>query len=223
MKSNIRRIILLALVAVFSMAASCGGPKTTKHKLAVYTADGYSALIATTDSVEVLQVAGKLTPAAAKNVYQINLRLGLAVDVIRNRAQTGFDKKEALTIIKQIIDDVRAAEAAGVINLEGKTRTQFLQVTFWLQFTATSIQAVIEATKEPELKEPEVAAASFTLGAKPKAQDETVWSDLVLIAQRALVQGLQHSRMTEVEAFAAGEELSRQLKESLNAKIAALP
>lgn len=220
-----RALALIAIVTVFSLAAACpsrGTAKTTKHKLAIYTADGETALIAVTDSVEALQGAGRLTPAAAKNIYQINLRVALAVDVLRNRAKAGFDKKEALAIIKQIVEDVRTAESAGVVNLDGKVRTQFLQITFWAQFTVNSIQAVIEAAKEPELKDAEVEAASFTLTAQT-AGEETVWSNLVLIAQQALIQGLQHSRLDEAGAFAAGEDLSVKLKNSLNAKIAAIP
>lgn len=224
MKTVTRRFLLLALVACVSMAAACPStPKTAKHKLAVYTADGDAALIALTDAVAKLNEAGRLSAPAAKNVYQINLRVALAVDILRERAKTGFNKQEALTIIKQVIDDVRAAEAAGVIALEGKTRTQFLQITFWAQFTATSIQAVIEATKEPPLKQSEAEAASFTLNTQVREGDETVWSDLVLIAQQALLRGIQHSHLSEPEAFGAGEELSRQLKDSLKAKIAAIP
>ena len=206
MKKAFRVTALLAIVAFTTMAVSCpnSAPKTAKHKLAIYTADGDTAL-------------------AAKNVYQINLRVALAIDVLRGRAKTGYNKAEALTIIKQTIDDIRAAEAAGVVNLEGKDRTQFLQITFWAQFTATSIQAVIEATKEPSPTPTDTADASFTIAAQPRAEDETVWSDLVLIAQQALIEGIQHSRLNEADAFAAGDSLSAKLKDSLNAKIAAIP
>ena len=225
MKKAFRVTALLAIVAFTTMAVSCpnSAPKTVKHKLAIYTADGDTALTAITDAVGTLQGAGKLTPAAAKNVYQINLRVALAIDVLRGRAKTGYNKAEALTIIKQTIDDIRAAEAAGVVNLEGKARTQFLQITFWAQFTATSIQAVIEATKEPSPTPTDTADASFTIAAQPRAEEETVWSDLVLIAQQALIEGIQHSRLNEADAFAAGDSLSAKLKDSLNAKIAAIP
>lgn len=224
MKNVTRKLILLSIVAVLSMAVACPStPKTPKHKLAVYTADADAALIAVTEAAETLNGAGRLKAPAAKKLYQANLRVAAAVDILRDRAKTGFDKKEALAIIKQTVTDIREAEEAGVVTLDGKTRTQFLQITFWLQFTATSIQAVIEATKEPPLKQQDAEAASFTLNTSAREGDETVWSDLVLIAQRALLRGIEHSRMAEPDAFAAGEELSRQLKDNLKAKIAAIP
>lgn len=219
---------LSVALLVLSLGASCDGQKkTAKHKLAIYTADADAALIAVTDSVAVLQARGRMQPAAAKSVYQINLRMAVAVDIIRERSKTGFDKKDLLPTIKQVIEDIRAAEAAGVVNLSDKARTQFLQITFFAMFTAQSIQAIIEATKPPEVPPEMMAAAQAAQGVAPRraqqAGEDTLWTDIVLIAQTAILQGIQHSRLDEAGAFAAGEKLSSDLKASLNAKIAAIP
>lgn len=218
---KISRIILSGILSVSLFAAACGQEnKTTTHKLAIYTAQADTALAAFTDAVAFLNSTSKTSNASAKSIYLINQKAVGAVDSIRDRVETGFDKKEALAIVRVLLADVRKAEADGLIGLDVETKRKFQQITFFAIFTIQSIEAVITAVKEPELTEGEketlAAVASQTRG------QETEWTQLVLILQQAALRGLNQGRMSQAAAFFDGRALSAELKASLAAKIAAL-
>lgn len=207
-------LLVLPLVLV-----GCGEKKTTAHNLAIYTAQADAALVAFTDSTARLVAGGKLSAETAKNIYTINLRAAGAIDIVRERAKTGFDKKDTLAIVDNLISDVRAAEASGVVSLTGETKTRFLQVTFFAQFTLRSVKAIVEASKPPDVPAAEARAAVAGRAGVRAQGDETVWTDLVLILQTAVLRGISQSRMTADEAFADGAALSAELKASLSAKL----
>lgn len=212
-----KRIALITILLIFSIAAKCGGNKTTTHKLAIYTAQSDAALVALADSVDFLHEAGKTKPATAKTVYMTLQKAAGAVDLIRDRTETGFDKKEALAVTKTLLEDVRKAEAEGLIGLDTEASRKFKEITFFTIFTIQSIQAVIEAVKEPTTPVEEIeSAVSF-------ARSQAQWTELVLILQTAVLRGLSQSRMDQVTAFADGRTLSRELKASLESRIAAIP
>lgn len=216
-----RRIALLLLVLIpVLMAAKCNDGRTTKHKLAVYTAQAEAALVAVTDSVEFLHKSGKTRPATAKSVYQINQKAAQAVDLIRDRSEKGFDKNEALAIVKTLLEDVRKAEAEGLIGLKPDAQKKFRETTFFAIFTIQSIEAVIKSVKEPDLpKEVNIDGGEVSFSVQP---GEAEWTELVLILQTAVIRGLSQSRMDQAAAFADGRALSEELKTSLAAKIAAI-
>lgn len=216
---------LKALLGIFVLVLPLGltgcGKKTTQHNLAIFTAQADAALIAFTDATARLAQAGRISPDAAKGIYTITLRAAGSLDILRERARKGFDKKETLVIVDALIEDIRSAETSGVINLSGETKARFLQVTFFAQFTLRSIKAIIEASKPPA---PPESAAREVMTARNRAQqaDETVWTDLVLILQTAVLRGISQSRMTAEEAFADGVALSLELKKSLSEKLGAI-
>ena len=215
-KQTLIRAALLLALTIPLMAASCGN-RTTTHKIAVFTAQADAALIGFTDAVDLLQRSGKIQDA--KGIYNLNLRVAIALDTIRNRAETGFNKKEALEIIKQVIADARAAEAAGLIGLTGTQRQKFQEVTFFAIFTLESIQAVIAATKEPAPPPTNQVAAAASGRAGARQAEDTTWTELVLILQKAVLTGIGQSRMNQVDAFADGRRLSAELQASLRAKL----
>lgn len=216
---KLKRILTSIILFAFLLPLAGCGNKTTTHKLAIYTAQADAALVAITDAVAKLDDAGRLSPAAAKQVYVINLRVVSAIDAIRSRAKAGFDKRTTLLIIADAIKDIRAAEAS-VIGLTGDAKRRFDEITFFAIFTLESIQAVIEAVKEPVIPESRMAEVRRVLSAR---EDGSVWTDLVLILQTAILRGISQSRMTQDVAFADGEQLSRDLRASLEAKIAVIP
>lgn len=203
---KLTRLALLLTLTIPLMAASCNN-LTTKHKLAIFTAQSDAALTAITEGSARLAAAGRLKPEAAKSIYTVNLRATNGIDVLRSRAKSGFDKKEALVVIDNLIADVRKAESDGVIGLSGADRDRFLRITFFAQFTLRSVKSVIEAVKPPQDAGAEVRAA---LAASAQA-DGTVATDLVLILQTAVLRGIAQSRMTEEEAFADGALLHNEL------------
>lgn len=217
MNRKLKSFALIALLAVASIAQTACTPKTTTHKIAIFTAQADAALIGFTDAVDLLHRNGKIQDA--KGIYNLNLRVAIALDTIRNRAETGFNKKEALEIIKQVIADVRAAEAAGLIGLTGNQRQKFQEVTFFAIFTLESIQAVIAATKEPPPPPASQVTAAASGRAGARQADDTAWTELVLILQKAVLTGIGQSRMTQEEAFADGKRLSAELQASLRARI----
>lgn len=223
LKKVLTSILFLSLIGNSLLFTGCG-QKSPTEKLALYTANADAGLVAVTDSIDRLYQAGRVSAGSAKNIYQINLKLLGAIDLVRDRAKVGYRKPDVLTILKTSIEDARRAEAEGVINLTGKDRETFLKVTFFLQFSIQSIQAIVEATKEPTVPADQLAqAAAGSKGIKSfKLQDETLWTDLVLILQTAVLRGISQSRMSADEAFADGLLLSKQLKESLNAKLSSL-
>lgn len=216
-----KRIALIALLLIFSIAAKCGGDKTTTHKLAIYTAQSDAALVGLADSVDFLHEAGKMKPSSAKQVYVITQKAAGAVDLIRDRSQAGFDKKEALSIVKTLLEDARKAEAEGLIGLDAAASMKFKEITFFTIFTIQSIQAVIEAVREPTVPVEEVKTAAS--GNVSFQNGEAQWTELVLILQAAVLRGLSQSRMDQVSAFEDGRKLSAELKASLAARIAAIP
>ncbi len=205
---KLTRIALLLALTIPVMAASCNN-LTTKHKLAIFTAQSDAALVAVTEGSARLAAAGRLKADIAKSIYTINLRATNGIDVLRNRAKSGFDKKEALVVIDNLISDVRKAEADGVIGLSGNDRDRFLRITFFAQFTLRSVKAVIEAAKPPQDAGAEARAAIAS--ARAAQADGTVATDLVLILQTAVLRGIAQSRMTEDEAFADGATLHNEL------------
>jgi len=219
MRKSLTLIISLALVLNLALVTACG-PKTPTQKIAVYTANAEAALVAVTDSVDRLNKAGRIKVFAAKNAYQIVDRISSGLIVVRDRAQHGYNQADALGIVTATIEDIRKAEADGVIGLSGKEKDQFLKITFFAQFALNSLKAVIAATKEPPLPLPTVAEAATARATR--ATDDTVWTDLVLILQTAVLRGISQSRMTQEEAFADGAALSVELKASIASKIAGL-
>lgn len=217
-----KHIILIALLLIFSIAAKCGGDKTTTHKLAIYTAQSDAALVGLADSVDFLHEAGKMKPSSAKAVYVITQKAVGAVDLIRDRSESGFDKKEALAIVKTLLEDARKAESEGLIGLDAGASKKFKEITFFTIFTIQSIQAVIEAVKEPTVPVEEVKSAASGNVSFAQA-DEAQWTELVLILQTAVLRGLSQSRMDQASAFEDGRKLSAELKASLAARIAAIP
>lgn len=216
---KLKSLALIAFLLTGAITQTACTPKTTTHKIAIFTAQADAALIGFTDAVDLLHRNGKIQDAKA--IYNLNLRVAIALDTIRSRAETGFNKKEALEIIKQVIADARAAEAAGLIGLTGASRQKFQEVTFFAIFTLESIQAIIAATKEPAPPSGSQVSAAASGRAGARQADDTVWTELVLILQRAVLTGIGQSRMTQAEAFADGKRLSVELQSSLRAKISA--
>ena len=209
---------LAALLVLSTLASTACTPKSATQKLAQYTAQSTAALVALTDATAALAAAGKTSAAGAKNIYQVVSKMNGSIDVIRDRAEKGFNKKEALTIIDGLLADLKAAQAAGVINLSGDQLAKFNEIIFFAQFTIKSVQAVIEAVKEPPVPAEQVRAA---LGRRSVAGQDTVWTDLVLIIQTAVLRGYSQSRMSAFDAFADGRALSAELKASLATKLGA--
>lgn len=209
---------LVALLILSTLASTACTPKSTTQKLAQYTAQSTAALVALTDVTATLAAAGRTSAAGAKSVYQLVSKMNGAVDVIRDRAEKGFNKQEALTIITGLLDDLKAAQAAGVINLSGDNLAKFNEVIFFAQFTIKSVQAIIQAVKEPPVPAEQVRMA---LGRRAAAAQDTTWTELVLIIQTAVLRGLTQSRMSAFDAFADGRALSAELKASLAMKLGA--
>lgn len=213
MRKTIVVVLLLSL-----LLAGCGKDKTTTHKLAIYCANADATLLAFTEATARLNDAGRLNATSAKSIYQINLKIAASIDILRDRSESGFSRKDALVIISSLIDDLRRAEAEGVISLAGKEREQFVKITFFCLFALNSIEAVIAAVKEPTIPADEVRSA--TLARKGlRYADESVWTDLVLILQSAVIRGLSQSRMNQQEAIVDGRVLSEQVKNLIRSKL----
>lgn len=219
-----RKLISLALIAILltsTLAVSCGKDRTTTHKLAVYTAQADAALLAVVNSLITLHEALRLNAGATKKALQFSDKANGAIATIRSRAEKGFDRKEALVIVQSLLDDISQLEESGVIGLPASQSAKFREVIFYARFTLNSIQAVIQAVKEPAPPtEGQVFAAARGRGAV--GADDPVFTAIVLHLQVAVLRGLAQSRMAQEDAFADGRVLSGETKAKIAAKLAAL-
>ena len=216
MRRAVRIPIVLFLISSL-LLASCT-PKTLQHKLAIYTANAYTAIGAVTDAVVALEAAGKIKAEASRKAHLLNLKITGAVEIVANRAELGGYKRDDLLVtIGTALTDVRRFIADNVIELDAETRALYEKIAFFLEFTLNSIEAVIAATKEPSIPEAEVKAAATGRGLKAVRAQDTVWTDLVLILQKATIATINQTRLTQAEAFAEGKTLSTALKARLKA------
>lgn len=209
-----RRILTtIALIALTIGGVACGKGKTTQGKIALYTANTDAGILAFVEATKKLQDAGKLNGPTAASNYAIARKATDAIDIIRDRARTGWSKGDALSVIDDLIADVNRAEAESIVKLDPKASEQFKKVTFFAQFSLRSLKAIIEAAKEPTVPAEELRSVM----AQRARANETVWTDIVLILQEAILRGISQSRMDTPEAFADGEALHVLIGERLAA------
>jgi len=212
----VKRILTtIALIALTIGGVACGKGKTTQGKIALYTANTDAGILAFVEATKKLQDAGKLNGPTAASNYAIARKATDAIDIIRDRARTGWSKGDALSVIDDLIADVNRAEAESIVKLDPKASEQFKKVTFFAQFSLRSLKAIIEAAKEPTVPAEELR--STLAQARAARANETVWTDIVLILQEAILRGISQSRMDTPEAFADGEALHVLIGERLAA------
>ncbi len=220
-----RYVLSLVVLVVVLASPACFEGRTTTNKLAIFTAQVDAGLLAVTDATELLNSVGKLSPAATKGVYELDLKVLEANDLVRSRAKSGFDKQALLVILDNLLDDAKKLEASGVLGLSDREAQRFLDITNFTQFGIRSLQAVIKAVKPPVISAEQKARVSGVLSARKKAGaavDSSVATDLVLILQSAILRSIDQSRMTADEAFADGLAISGPLRDRLKARIADL-
>ena len=219
--NGVKRVAVFSLVfALALMPIGCGEKKTTQHKLAIYTANGDAGFEALVKVVGVLQDAGKISTARAKSLYLIANKAVGANSVLRGRAEAGFNKQQALVIINDLISDLNKLEQEAVIELDPNGQKRFREITFFVSFTLKSIQAVIEASKEPTLPEAEIKSAM----ARPNivAVNETIWTDVVLILQEAVLKSISQTRLDQAGALAEGKTLNNSTRALIAKRLAAI-
>lgn len=210
---------ILATLTIFVITAgsiACGG-KTTKEKLAFFTANTDAGVMAFVEATKRLKDGNRLSGAAEARNYAVAQKVTDSIDIIRDRARTGWSKQDALTVIDDLISDINRAETESIINLDAKSSESFKKVTFFTQFSLRSLKAIIEASKEPTVPAEELnRALKDAQTARPRA-NETIWTDIVLILQDAILRGISQSRMSVDEAFADGEALHALITEKIAA------
>lgn len=219
--NGVKRILVATLVAAFTLSAvGCGGNKTTQHKLAIYTANGDAGFEALVKVVGILQDSGKISTARAKSLYLIANKAVTSNGVLRGRAETGFNKQQALAIINDLITDLNKLEEEAVIELDPNGQKRFREITFFVSFTLKSVQAVIEASKEPTIPEAEIKS----IMARPNvvAINETIWTDIVLVLQEAILKSISQTRLDQASAFAAGKTLNDSTRALIANRLAAI-
>lgn len=220
-----RRFRLLLLIPVLSLAFAGCDKADTKTKLARYTAQADTANAAVAKVVELLHGAGRIAAPEAKEIYEVELRVLEAGDLVRDRASSGFDKPTMLAVLRTLLEDVRKADGR-VTGVQGQENVGFRETINTLIFTITSLEAVIAALKEPALTPDQDARVQAILAYKPaaasRAGGSALASDITLVSQKAFIRIIDQSRMDAAAAFADGKLASAALREDLKAKIAAL-
>lgn len=203
-----KRVLATIFIAILSIGGiGCGGKKTTVHKIATYTGNVDAGVLAFVESTKVLRDAGRLSDSVTSANYNLAYKVTNANDIIRDRARTGWSKQDALTVLDELIADINRAENDSVIKLDQQASASFKKVTFFLQFSLRSLRAIVDAAKEPTIPAEELKAVQSQAQKIAQSGDESVWTDIVLILQDAILRGISQSRMDVDSVFADGEAL----------------
>lgn len=196
-------VLLLCGLALGMTGCDWFKGKTTKHQLAIGTANATTALGGVVESIEVFKNTGRISADAAKGVQAINGKINESVGLIRERAQQGYDKKDLLAIASATSDDILKAEAAGVISFTNERDKQLFRDSVAVaKFTVDTIRELIELGKAPP---PPPAAKSLT---------EEITA-IVGIARTVAFDMWRQGRMAQEEAFADGAARTSILRDRL--------
>ena len=177
--------------------------KTTKHQLAIGTANATTALGGVVESIDVFKTTGRISADAAKSVQEVNKKINNSIGLIRDRAQKGYEKKDLLAIASATSDDLLRAEAAGVVNFKNERDKQLFRDTVAVaRFTIDTLRELIELGKAPP---PPPTARTLT---------EEI-AGIVGIARTVAFDMWRQGRMSQEEAFADGAARTNQLRERL--------
>lgn len=185
--------------------------KSTKHQLAIGTANATTALGGVVESVEVFKTTGRISPDAARSVQSINRKVNDSIGLVRDRARTGYDKKDLLAVLSATSDDLLKAEAAGVVSFANERDKQLFRDSVAVaKFTIDTLRQLIELGKTPP---PPPAAKSLTEEITASLTEEI--TAIVGIARTVAFDMWRQGRMGPDEAFADGEARTNTLRDRL--------
>ena len=197
-------LLLICALALGMTGCDWFKGKSTKHQLAIGTANATTALGGVAESIQVFKQSGRISPDAAKGVQDINKKVNDAIGLIRERAQAGYQKKDLLAIVSATSDDLLKAEASGVVSFKNPSDVQLFRDTVSVaKFTIDTIRELIELGKAPP---PPPAAKTLT---------EEITA-VVGIARTVAFDMWRQGRMSEDEAFADGAARTVQLRDRLH-------
>ena len=181
-------------------------------KPAVYSAQSAAALAGVQD---VLIVLYDNQVIKEKSIFAKHDKVTTGLEVFYARIQAnGYDKKNALTAIQQVIADVESFQNDVAVVSDPNTKAKLQQVFFTLQFTLNSIKAVIEATKEPD-----PSAVIATRDRLLQATPYPWWNSVILIAQETALRMIAQSRMTKEQAWADTAAIVAAIHQKNTAKL----
>jgi len=229
MKLRLERVITVVLIlAILTLSlAGAGCDKKGKQGAAIALADTTAGLTAWSDATQVLVDLAEIEPAGAIASLDANDRTRQAVSQISDRVQQGYSSKEILPIIDQAIDDLRKAEADGLLGIKNPDAQQkFQEITAFAQFGLHTAENIIKAIKPPPLPNPvkvqaslEKQPESFAFG---EVSDVEKWTQFVTIGQDFAFAVIRHNQLDTEQAFAAQVELNAKLKDTNAQRLAAL-
>lgn len=206
---------LIGLVLLTTLGTGCDWfkGKTTTHKVAIATANATTTLGGVTESVEVLRVAGKLSADGAKDVHNLDKKVNEAIDLVRQRAKTGYDKKDLLGILSKSAEDVAAAEQRGIVSItDPSDKLRFQETIALLKFGIDTLKQIIESNTAPA---PPVGTARSVM---QEPQSPLLYlTQLVGIARDTYFTMWRQSKLDQTEAFAEGDTRTRDLRDRLDA------
>lgn len=199
-------IVIAALAVTVGSQTACFKAKDPTAKPAVYSAQSASALNGVQDTLIVLYNAGVIKD---KTIFAKHDRITTGLEVFYARIQSkGYDKKDAINAINQVIADVQALDKDIDLVKDPAAKAKLNQILFTLQFGLNSVKAVIEATKEPD------ASSVVSTTAKLRSPVQAPWwNDVILIVQNTAIKMLSQSRMNSEQAWADTAEIIANIHE----------
>lgn len=199
-------IVIAALAVTVGSQTACFKAKDPTAKPAVYSAQSAAALNGVQDTLIVLYNAGVIKDKA---IFAKHDRITTGLEVFYARIQSkGYDKKDAITALNQVIADVQALDKDIDLVKDPAAKAKLNQILFTLQFGLNSVKAVIEATKEPD------ASSVVSTTAKLRSPVQAPWwNDVILIVQNTAIKMLSQSRMNSEQAWADTAEIIANIHE----------
>ena len=206
-------ILTLMLLLPLSSAGCYLSGKTAKHKIAIASDNAITALDAETSAVEILKAVGKLSDGASKQVHRIDQQVLEVIDIVRSRAEVGYDKQALLDKISITLKDIAEAESRGVAGIGDESdRIRFQDFVWSVRFGLETLAEIIRSGQEPEI--PAEVARRLSRGSSPRAMAAYI-NELIVLARDTYFALYRQTKLTEPAAFEDGRARTVALRTRL--------
>lgn len=221
-----KKYSLLTFILTLALAiGSCGG-KDRKTATAIALADSTASLVAWSDAVQVLVDLDEIEGGNAKGQFQANDKLRGGIKQLREKVQAGFASKEALLKVDEVIEELRKAEADGLLGIKNPdAQKKFREITAFAQLSVRTVHNILKQLEPPPPPDPVKVGGNLEVPEGVRAQGSGLekWTRFLIIGQDFAFAVIHHHRLDRDGAYSAEAELNEKLAALNSSRIAALP